>query len=108
MRNPTLEEFRRWLQSEIRELEELQEGDNVRKRLLQLEMALQESMAFAAAWEMRSESSIAPVIQEKSVRLLSASPDPEHEPRTNGTVCSSCEAEIDEDLPFCPTCGENR
>ena len=108
MRNPTLDEFRRWLQSEIRELEELQEGENVRKRLLQLEMALQESMAFSAAWEIRSESSVEPVIQEKSVRLLSASPDTEHVPRSNGTVCSACEAEIDEDLPFCPTCGENR
>ena len=108
MRNPTLDEFRRWLQSEIRELEELQEGDNVRKRLLQLEMALQESMAFSAAWEIRKESSINPVIQEKSVRLLSASPDLDHEPRSNGTLCGACEAEIDEDLPFCPTCGENR
>ncbi len=108
MRNPTLEEFRRWLQSEIREMEELGSGDNVRKRLLQLEMALQESMAFSAAWEIRSESSINPVIEEKSVRLLSASPDPEHETRSNGALCGSCEAEIDEDLPFCPTCGENR
>ena len=108
MRNPTLDEFRRWLQSEIRELEELQEGDNVRKRLLQLEMALQESMAFSAAWQIRTESSITPVVQEKSVRLLSASPDTEQVPRHNGTLCSACESEIDEDLPFCPTCGANR
>ena len=108
MGKPSLEEFRRWLQSEIRELEELDEDTHVRKRLLQLEMALQESMAFAAAWEIRSESSITPVIQEKSVRLLSASPDLDHEPRSNGTLCGACEAEIDEDLPFCPTCGENR
>ena len=108
MGKPSLEEFRRWLQSEIRELESLDEGLNIAKRLLQLEMALQESMAFTAAWEIRSESEITPVIQEKSVRLISASPDAEPKPQGVGSVCSACEAEIDEDLPFCPTCGVNR
>jgi hypothetical protein len=108
MGKPSLEEFRRWLQSEIRELESLDDGQNIAKRLLQLEMALQESMAFTAAWEIRSESEITPVIQEKSVRLISASPDAEPKSHAVGSVCSACDAEIDEDLPFCPTCGVNR
>ena len=108
MGKPSLEEFRRWLQSEIRELESLEDGQNVSKRLQQLEMALQESMAFSAAWEIRRESDITPVIQEKSVRLISASRDAEQKPVGSGLICSSCEAEIDEDLPFCPTCGANR
>ena len=108
MGKPSLEEFRRWLQSEIRELESLDDGQNIAKRLLQLEMALQESMAFTAAWEIRSESEVTPVIQEKSVRLISASPDAEQKSHGGGSVCSACDAEIDEDLPFCPTCGVNR
>ncbi len=108
MGKPSLEEFRRWLQSEIKELETLDQGQNVSKRLLQLETALQESMAFTAAWEIREESAITPVIQEKSVRLISASPDVEQKPLGSGSICSACEAEIDDDLPFCPTCGENR
>ena len=65
-------------------------------------------MAFSAAWQIRTESSITPVVQEKSVRLLSASPDADQVPRHNGTLCAACESEIDEDLPFCPTCGANR
>ncbi len=108
MGKPSLEEFRRWLQSEIRELESLDDGLNVAKRLQQLEMALQESMAFTAAWEIRRESDVAPVIQEKSVRLISASPDTEEKSLGVGLICSACEAEIDDDLPFCPSCGENR
>ena len=108
MGKPSLEEFRRWLQSEIRELESLDDGQNIAKRLLQLEMALQESMAFTAAWEIRSESEVTPVIQEKSVRLISASPDAEPKSHGGCSVCSACDAEIDEDLPFCPTCGVNR
>ena len=108
MGKPTLEEFRRWLQSEIKEIEALDGGPNVDKRLIQLEMALQEAMAFNAAWELRTESSIMPVIQEKAVRLLSASPELTSSSDGPTGTCTVCEAEIDEDLPFCPTCGENR
>lgn len=106
MGKATLEEFRRWLQSEINEIEAIEEGVDKAKRLLQLEMALQEAMAFDAAWELRTESSIMPVIREKSVRLLSSAPETESDSTTTGT-CSSCESEIEDDLPFCPACGEN-
>jgi rRNA maturation endonuclease Nob1 len=107
MGKPTLEEFRRWLQSEINEIEAIEEGVDKAKRLLQLEMALQEAMAFDAAWELRTESSIIPVVREKSVRLLSSAPDTESVTES-GAICASCEAEIEDDLPFCPACGENR
>jgi rRNA maturation endonuclease Nob1 len=107
MGKPSLDEFRKWLQSEIRQIEALDEGPSVEKRLLQLEMALQEAMAFNAAWDLRADASVTPVIQEKAVRLLSASPEISSDTGPKG-ICSSCEAEIDEDLPFCPTCGENR
>ena len=107
MGKPTLEEFRRWLQTEIKDLEEIEDGADKAKRLVQLEMALQESMAFDAAWELRTESSIIPVLKEKSVRLLSSAPESQDESSTRG-ICHACEAEIDDDLPFCPACGENR
>jgi hypothetical protein len=107
MGKPTLEEFRRWLQTEIKEIEGIEDGVDKAKRLLQLEMALQEAMAFDAAWELRTESSIVPVIREKSVRLLSSAPESNSESPSTG-ICTSCEGEIEEDLPFCPLCGENR
>ena len=108
MGGPTLEEFRRWLQTEIREIESLDIDSNLSKRLIQLESALQEAMAFTAAWEMRTESEVMPVIQEKAVRLLSSSDDFSEQSTVPRGVCTSCEAEVDEDLPFCPACGENR
>ena len=108
MGNPSLEEFRRWLQTEIKEIEPLESDSNIAKRLIQLESALQEAMAFTAAWEMRTESEVMPVIQEKAVRLLSSSEDFTEQHATSGGLCSSCEAEVDDDLPFCPACGENR
>ena len=54
MGNPSLDEFRLWLQAEIADIEELEPSKERDKRLLQLEMALQESMAFSVAWEIRS------------------------------------------------------
>ena len=107
MGQPTLEEFRRWLQSEIMDIEQIDGGVDKEKRLQQLAMALQEAMVFDAAWEMRTEASIDPVIREKSVRLLSSAPESESNITSMG-VCTSCDAEIDEDLEFCPACGENR
>jgi hypothetical protein len=107
MGGPSLEEFRRWLQTEIREIEALDSDSLLAKRLIQLESSLQEAMAFTAAWEMRAESEIVPVIQEKSVRLISSSDEFTNKSVKSSGTCPSCEDEIDEDLPFCPACGEN-
>ena len=104
MGGPTLEEIRRWLQTEIREIESLDMDSNLSKRLIQLESSLQEAMAFTAAWEMRTESEVVPVVQEKAVRLLSSSEGFSEQSTVPRGVCSSCEAEVDEDLPFCPAC----
>ena len=54
MAKPTLEEFRRWLQTEIHEIESMEQGVVRDKRLIQLEMALQEAMAFDTAWQLRA------------------------------------------------------
>ena len=53
MAAPTLEEFRRWLQAEIDDILNQDQDMNISKRLIQLETALQEAMAFTAAWDMR-------------------------------------------------------
>ena len=44
MGQPTLEEFRRWLQTEISALESTDNGSVEEERLLQLDIALQEAM----------------------------------------------------------------
>ena len=108
MAAPTLEEFRRWLQAEIDDILNQEQDLNISKRLIQLETALQEAMAFTAAWDMRTESNVKPVIQEASVRLLSSSDDFSTQPSTKTGLCQSCEEIIEDDLPFCPACGENR
>ena len=108
MGQPSLEEFRRWLQSEIAALESEESNAFVQdERMLQLETALQEAMAFSAAWTLRVESSVNPSVREKSVRLLSDGPQPQTK-SMNTVKCNSCDAEFDDELGFCPVCGENR
>ena len=106
MGQPTLEEFRRWLQTEIAAMESSNDGSAEAERLLQLDIALQEAMAFSAAWNLRKEAAIKPTVRERSVRLISDGPQPQSK-ATNTITCNSCDAEIEEDLGFCPVCGEN-
>ncbi len=107
MNQPTLEEFRRWLQTEIAGLESESSGSSEEQRLLQLDIALQEAMAFTAAWKLRKEAAVVPTIREKSVRLLA---DNQQAITTsdNSVRCNSCDADVDGDLGFCPVCGETR
>ena len=107
MGNPSLDEFRLWLQAEIADVEQLEQSSDRNKRLTQLEMSLQEAMAFSIAWEIRTEASVNQVIRQKPVRLISEAPTAEQNPLTT-EICASCDAIIEDDLDFCPSCGENR
>ena len=89
MGHPTLEEFRRWLQTEIAALESPNQSSSEEERLLQL------------------EASITPTVRERSVRLLSEGPQTQNVAQ-NSVKCNSCDALIDDDLGFCPVCGETR
>lgn len=103
MTEPDLESFRRWLQAEIRETEELPDDPDRRQRLLHLETALQEALAFEAAWSMRVEAEVEPVERTRAVRLVSAAPAAEVSVSTG--TCRHCEAPMDPGLEFCGACG---
>ena len=107
MGNPSLDEFRLWLQAEIADVEQLEQSSDRNKRLTQLEMSLQEAMAFSIAWDIRTEASVNQVIRQKPVRLISEAPAKELN-QTSTEICAACESIIEDDLDFCPSCGENR
>ena len=105
MDGPTLETFRKWLQLEIVEAELMPESADRNKRLIQLESALQESMAFEAAWDLRAKADTQITQVESSVRLVSASPN-QDEIEVSTDECSSCGEQISAELEFCPSCGD--
>ena len=104
MDDVSLETFRKWLQIEIADAESLPESSERNRRLIHLEAALQEAMAFEAAWEVRvvAETEITQI--ENSVRLLSASPS-DIDVQATG-VCNNCDEPINGELEFCPSCGD--
>ena len=105
MEAASLEMFRKWLQVEIRDAEELESSSFKEQRLKHLESALQEAMAFEAAWELRKEAKTAFSKVETKVRLIAASPDSEITPMDTG-VCSNCDSILTDDLEFCASCGK--
>ena len=105
MSKPTLDDFRRWLQVEITETEDLEPSRDRDKRLMHLSAALQEAMAFDVAYQMRVEAEVPPVKTERAVRLVSAPPEVQSSTNQVG-VCRHCEAELTEDLSFCAACGD--
>ena len=96
--------FGKWLQIEIADAETLPDSVDKNKRLLHLEAALQEAMAFEAAWELRmnAESQITQV--ESSVRLVSTSPSEDLGAKESG-ACSNCGEPMTAEIEFCSSCG---
>ena len=106
MGQPTLAAFRRWIQHEINELESLPSSSDRDKRLLHLESALQEAIVFETAWNQRIEADVEPVQETSNVRLVSPPNESTQQMNTELTTCNHCEAELNDDLKFCPSCGE--
>ena len=105
MGEPTLETFRKWLQIEIADAESLPESTEKNRRLIHLESALQEAMAFEAARELRMSAEIEVTQVESSVRLVSATPS-EEIIQNNSEVCTNCGELMNSELEFCSSCGD--
>jgi rRNA maturation endonuclease Nob1 len=102
MSEATIEDFRRWLQMEWVEAENSGRKEDM-KRLANLEVTLQEALAFQAEWNLREDSGITPARQEHAVRLVATKEDVEVT-AVEGR-CSVCDGELPSDLDFCPECG---
>jgi rRNA maturation endonuclease Nob1 len=106
MGEPTLAAFRRWIQHEINELESIPSSSDRDKRLLHLESALQEAIVFETAWNLRIEAEVEPVVETSNVRLVSPPIESSPQNATEMNTCNHCDSELNDDLKFCPSCGE--
>ena len=104
MSDATVEDFRRWIQMEWVEAENSGRKDDLR-RLANLEVTLQEALAFQAEWNLREESGTTPARQEQAVRLVATKEETEVSTVSEGR-CNICDGALTSDLDFCPECGE--
>ncbi|MBS72304.1 MAG: hypothetical protein CMO20_05065 [Thermoplasmata archaeon] len=100
---PTLDQFRRYLQEQILEAEEINIDNEKNQRLLQLEIALQEAIKFSSEVSLRKEHEKVVFEESKAVRLLTPN-NPNEFSVSSNDECPKCETNLDAELDFCPTC----
>ena len=103
---PTLDEFQRHLQSELAKCEDIDDAIHRRRRLVQLEAAIQEAIQFQARWRELSAAGVDPITLDKAVRLVARSSGPMDSTTSDGVECIHCSAVLDGEIEFCTTCGK--
>ncbi len=103
----TIDEFQRHLQAMLLDLDHIIDPEERESTFQRLEITLQEVLRFRAALALRDEvgSALFEVIDRE---LMEENDRAEPINRDNGSEsrCQKCEAEIDEDIGFCASCGE--
>jgi len=106
---PDLELFRRWLQNEITNAQQLEDSEEKIKRCNRLDAALLLAIAFDRDWHSRREEGVAPTLTRSNVRVVQSTTNAtpvQQRPAPSGQ-CGSCDAPLEDDLDFCPVCGKN-
>tara|TARA_B100000945_G_C20063555_1_gene449194 strand:- start:113 stop:448 length:336 start_codon:yes stop_codon:yes gene_type:complete len=99
-----IERFQRWLQSEMAEASSIQDRGEREKRLLQIDIAISETIRYRGILENLEKPPSSPFVhRENPVRAKSNS---EVKPVTKSGECHICGAIKSNDLEFCPVCGE--
>ena len=101
-----MENFQRWLQTQLSMSSSIEDPIERERRRLQIESAIREAIAFRESLKILEELQVSPpfVNTESSVRSIS-------EPSQNNSGsdnlrCPNCDSELDQDLGFCTICGE--
>ena len=106
---PTVEEFVRHLQVELEKTNEISDAKEREERVWQLEISIQESLAFRQRYADLVESGFDPLIVEKAVRLILSQQETEDIDSvalTAGEICVHCDTKLDAEIEFCAACGK--
>ena len=106
---PTVEELVRHLQTELEKTTEIDDEKERVNRIWQIEVAIQESLAFRQRYVELVESGIEPVVIEQAVRLILSqkeSNEGDFVEQISGDICIHCDAQLDDEIDFCTGCGK--
>lgn len=105
--SPTVDEFQRHLQTELEKCDDISDSEEQRRRRLQIESAIQETISFRYKWKELKDAGQDPLELQKAVRLV-ANLDVAQSKAINQSDagCKFCEAPLDGDLEFCSACGK--
>lgn len=99
-----LDRFQRWLQSRLADAEKIESDDERIRISNRIQNAIQECINYKQAVNVQQSVANPFVMRDQPVRPVNES---EVKPVSSVTgMCTNCEADLTEDLEFCPLCGE--
>ncbi len=98
-----IENFQRWLQSQLDDVKSIEDIEERERRQIQLESAIQETINFRTLVNLVQDIAPPFVERDSSVRVLS---EEKVSKESSTGYCPSCEKPITSDIDFCINCGE--
>ena len=98
-----IEKFQRWLQSQLDDVQSIEDVSERERRQIQLESAIQEAITFRNIMSLVKDIAPPFVERDSPVRVIS---DEEVVKESSDYICSSCEKPVASDIDFCTNCGE--
>ena len=103
-----IDQFQRWLQARLSIAEQIEDPAEKNRTIKRIESAIQLSIQYRQIVSEELEEIPSPFVHRDSpVRLVEDERVTSTE-TSNTSVCRNCEAEISDDIDFCPSCGEYR
>ena len=101
-----MENFQRWLQTQLSLTTSIDDPSERERRRLQIESAIREAISFRESLELLADLQVSPpfINAESSVRKISEPIISDTE--NNSSRCPKCDSEVEHELGFCTMCGE--
>tara|TARA_B100000953_G_scaffold282632_1_gene260959 strand:- start:117 stop:449 length:333 start_codon:yes stop_codon:yes gene_type:complete len=104
-----IEQYQRWLQARLVIAEQIDDPSEKLRAILQIESAIHLSIQYRELVDLTPEDIPPPFVEVDSpIRIISDEESVTSTVIHDTTSCTKCDAEMTEDLEFCPACGEYR
>ena len=104
-----IEQFQRWLQARLVIAEQIDDPSERLRATLQVESAIHLAIQYRELVEFTPDDIPPPFVEVDSpIRIISDEDTVISTVIHDTTTCTKCDAEMTQDLEFCPACGEYR
>ncbi|MBE48435.1 MAG: hypothetical protein CMB04_01280 [Euryarchaeota archaeon] len=104
-----IDQYQRWLQARLTIAEQIDDPSERLRATLQVESAIHLAIQYRELVELTPDDIAPPFVEVDSpIRILSDEDSVISTTSHDTTICTKCDAEMTQDLEFCPACGEYR
>ena len=104
-----IDQYQRWLQARLTIAEQIDDPSERLRATLQVESAIHLAIQYRELLELEHDDIAPPFVEVDSpIRIISDEDSVISTDIHDATTCTKCDAEMTQDLEFCPACGEYR